>query len=209
MMRKTLIFAALFFTTAVAYAQTSNTNCYGYGSSVQCTTTSTPGIDWNAWSQRQQQIQQQQQQNTNQAFANLGAAIAARSERKRQEKAARAAAAAAAITAAAVKAAIDADRAPAMTPPSDEQPVLLACTIGGSPVSLALYENHGRVDTTSAGVTRTRQAVFTTAAITWTAPLIRSTLSRLDGSYLGYGNIPEVEGQTVTGSCKLAESREF
>ena len=159
--------------------------------------------------QRQQQIEQQNQQNMNQAFANIGAAIAARRERKLQEKAAVDAAAAQAAMAAAVKAAFEADTAPELPPPADERPVLLACTVNGGASSFSLYEKHGRVDTTTNGVTRTRAASFSTEAVTWVSPLIRSSLNRLDGSYVGYGNIPEVEGQSITGTCALATQRKF
>ena len=143
------------------------------------------------------------------AFSNLGAAIAASRERKRQEKATAEAAAVQAATAAAVKAAFDADTAVLLPPPSDEQPILLACTVNGNPASLALYEKHGRVDSTTGGVTKTRAAKFTTAAVTWVSPLFQSTLNRSDGSYVGYGNIPEVQGQSITGTCSLATERKF
>jgi hypothetical protein len=201
-MRKLITMIALVVAGSAAHAQTSNstTNCYGTGYSIQCNTTthSNPGVDWNAFNQQQQQIQQQNQQNMNQAFANLGAAIAARRERKAQEK-----------TAAAIRAALASDTAPASPAPTDEQPILLACNINNQPASIALYEKHSRVDTTSGGVTKTRAATFTTEAVSWTTPLLRNSLSRVDGSYTGYGNIPEVEGQSISGTCTLASQRKF
>jgi uncharacterized protein YecT (DUF1311 family) len=191
-MRKWLILSAIAVPGA-AHAQTSTTNCYGFGSSVQCTTTN------NA----------QQQEQMNQAFRNLGAAIAARRERKQAEKAAQEAQAHLEAVKAAIQRALDSDNAPAAPPPSDEQAVMLVCTINNSPASIALYEKHNRADVTSGGVTHTRMATFTTEAVTWTTPLLRNSLSRVDGSYTGYGNIPEVEGQSITGNCKLASARAF
>lgn len=86
MMRKSLLVALLVLPATIADAQSSTTNCYAFGASVQCQTNATPGVNWGAVQQQQQQLQQQNQQNTNQAFANLGAAIAARRERKREER---------------------------------------------------------------------------------------------------------------------------
>jgi hypothetical protein len=208
-MRKTISILALAFLSTAATAQTSTTNCNSYGSSISCTTQSQPGIDWNAWSQQQQAIQRQNQQNINQSFSNLGAAIAAERERRREKKAAEATAAANAEIEAEIKAAIASDNALAEPPPSDEQPVLLACTINGRPGSIALYEKHGRADTTSNGITRTRSATFTIDTVTWTSPLMRSSLSRLDGSFTGYPNIPGLEGQTFQGTCAVASERKF
>ena len=96
-----------------------------------------------------------------------------------------------------------------LPPPSDEQPVLLNCTIDGSPATIALYEKHSRVDTTFAGVTNTRTASFSNAAVTWNSPVIRSSLNRLGGSYVGYGNIPQVKGQSIAGKCAVAAKRSF
>lgn len=192
-MRKLLVVVGLVAGASVAHAQTSTTNCYGTAYSVQCTTNNTA----------------QQQQQMNEAFRNLGAAIAARRERKRQEKAAAEASAQLEAVKAAIQRAIDSDNAPASPPPPDGQPVLLVCTINNAPASIALYEKLNRADVTTGGVTHTRLATFTPEAVTWTTPLLRNSLSRVDGSYTGYGNIPEVEGQSITGNCKLAAARAF
>ena len=184
---------------SVAYGQDSTTNCYSAGYSVQCRTRSNP-------SEQQQQIQQ----NLDQAFSNLGTAIAERRERKQRERAAEQAAIAEADNIAAIKAALNADTAAQLPSPTDERPVILACTMNGGPSSsLALYEKHGRVDTTFAGTTRTRQAIYSVEAITWTTPLIQYRLNRLDGSYVGYGNIREISGQSITGTCAVASERKF
>jgi type II secretory pathway pseudopilin PulG len=192
-MRRLLIATCLFVGATAANAQTSTTNCSSIGSSISCTTNNSA----------------QQQEQMNQAFRNLGAAIAARRERKREEKAAEELRAQQEAVKAAVQRAIESDNAPASPPPSDEEPVLLVCTINNNPASIALYEKHNRADVTSSGVTHTRLATFTAEAVTWTTPLLRNTLSRVDGSYTGYGNIPEVEGQSITGACKLATARAF
>src|SRR5689334_15295480 len=157
-MRKLLITAVLIVSaTAAADAQSITTNCTSYvPNNVQCTTTAPPSVDWGAF-QRQQQ---QQQQQLNQAFQNLGAAIAARRERKREEKAAAEAQAQLDAIKGAIQRALDADTATASPPPTDEPPVLLVCNINNSPSSIALYEKHHRADVTAGGVTRTRLAVF-------------------------------------------------
>lgn len=175
-MRRTLIIVASIGLGSAAHAQTT-TNCTTFGSTVRCSTTPDAAA--------------QTQQNMNNAFSNFGAAIAARRERKRQEREAAEAAAIESATAAeaaatqaatdaAIRAAGEADTATHLPPPTGEQPALLACTMGGSPVSLALYEKHNRVDDTAGGITETRPANFSTASATWVTPLIRFSLSRVD-----------------------------
>lgn len=193
-MRKIMVFAAAVCFGGAASAQTT-TNCNSYGSTVRCTTS--PDAAW------------QNQQNLNQAASNLGAAIAARRDRKRQERAVAEAAAAQAATEAAIRVADAADIATQLPLPTDEQPILLACTMNGGAVSLALFERHNRVDVTVGSKTKTRPANFSTAAVTWVTPLLRFSLNRLDGSYTGDGNIPEVQGQSISGSCALATERKF
>jgi len=203
-MRKIMVFGTALCLGGAAHAQ-STTNCNTFGSTVRCTTT--PDVGW------------QNQQNLNQAAANFGAAIAARRERKRQERAlaetaaaqaATQAAAAAAETArqAAITAAENADTAVQLPTPSEE-PVLLACKVEGYAVSLALYEKHNRVDETIDGISKSRVATFSTAAVTWLSPLVRSSLSRLDGSYTIDRNIPEVEAKSFFGTCAVSTARKF
>ena len=92
--------------------------------------------------------------------------MAERRERKRRDQEAETAAIAEADVQAAIKVAFEADLAIKLPEPTDEKPVLLACTVaGGPPSSLALYEKHGRLDTTVAGITRTRQAAFSVETI--------------------------------------------
>jgi hypothetical protein len=202
-----MIALSLLTIAGAAAGQTSNTSCSSYiPNNVQCTTTTNPGVNWGAFMQQQQQIQQQQQQNMNQAFSNLGAAIAARQERKRQEKAA----AAEQAELDAIKAAVANDPDLPQPPPADEQPVRLACTANGHTAALALYEKHGRVDVSADGASHTRQATFSADTIAWNTPIARATLSRLDGSYSSIATFRGVEGQTVSsGSCTLATERKF
>lgn len=195
-MRRVVSIATLGLAASAAHSQaTTSTNCVGAGWSVQCNSTTYDSG--------------QQQQQMNEAFRNLGAAIAARRERKRAEHAAEEARVQEEAIRTAVQSALDSDNAPASPPPTDEKPVLLVCTVNNAPASIALYEKHNRADVTSAGVTRTRMATFTPEAVTWTSPLLRSTLSRMDGSYIAYGNIPAVAGQSINGSCKVANDRAF
>ena len=193
-MRKTLAATALLLSGTTAHAQTSNTttNCTGVGYSVQCNTTTTTEPNWN------------------QIGANLGAAIAARRERKREEKAAQEAASEQAAIMAKINALYAADTATAEPPPTDERPILLACTIEGKEGSMALYEKHNRVDVTSNGVTKTRTAVFTQAAVTWDSALLHSSLSRVDGSFTAIPNIPEIADKArLEGTCVVASERKF
>ena len=204
-MRKIVIFAVAGFVGSAAHGQ-STTNCTTFGSTVRCSTT--PDTTW------------QNQQMLNQGAANLGAAIAARRERKHQERAdaeaanARAnvaahAAAAEAAKSAAISAAWESDKAVELPAPPAEQPVFLACTMPGPPISVALYEKHNRVDETVKGVTKTRSAKFSTAAVAWETPLMRFSLNRVDGSFTMNGNIPAIEDKTFTGTCAVASQRKF
>jgi len=208
-MRKRILALVLLPAASVAHAQSnSSTNCYAVGNSLNChtTTTTVPTIDWNAWNQQQQQIQQQNQQNMNEAFANLGAAIAARRERKREEEAA--AKQQALIDS--LKAAIANDPDQLQPPPTDEQPVRLVCNASGHSASLALYEKHGRVDVSADGSSHTRRATFTPDTISWNSPIAHATLNRLDGSYSSIGTFSGIEGQTVvSGSCEVTTERKF
>jgi hypothetical protein len=200
--RKLLILVLLASSAGVVHAQTSTTNCYNFGFSVQCTTTNPA----------------QQQEQINQTFRNLGAAIAARQERKRQEKAAEEARRAAdeargrqEALEASLQQALNSDNAPAEPPPADEKPVLLACMVAsGEPGgSVTLYEKHNRADVTMEGVTRTRVATFTTDAVTWTDAIMRVSLSRLDGSFVATGNIPATAGRRINGTCRITTARAF
>jgi len=204
---------------ASAQTQNSTTNCYNLGYSVQCNTNTTtqpaaPTInprqyDPNAY----QRAFEQSQQNTNQAFQNLGAAIAEGRERKRQRREAEAAQAQAnaqkarddAVTSA-MYAAIERDNAPA-PPAPPEKPVLLSCAIGEHSTSLALYETAGRVDVTEAGVTKARTATFTPNAVTWEGSVWRTAVSRIDMSLISIARLPEMAGAQVTGTCSLAERK--
>lgn len=193
-MRKALVFGALICLSGAAHAQ-SRTSCSAYGSTMNCTTT--PDTSW------------QNQQMMSQGFANLAAGIAARRERKRQEHAAAAAAQAEAVIQAAIARASAADTAGQLPTPTDEQPIQLACIMAGRSMSLALYEKHNRVDSTDGAFTQTRSAIFTTASVNWETPVLRFTLSRLDGSYLAESNIPEVQGSGISGTCAVASQRKF
>lgn len=161
-MRKILITAAMLATGSAVHAQTQNstTNCNALGSTLNCTTTTqtTPGIDWNAFNQRQQQINQQNQQNMNQSMQNLGAAIAADRERRKVKRVEKELAEAMSH---------DPDPAPGLPPA--EPPVLLTCTFNSSPgsIGVTLYPNSGRADVTSGGVSKMRAATFTRDAVTW------------------------------------------
>jgi hypothetical protein len=230
-LRKLLTGMTLLIAGSAAHAQTSNTNCTTYiPNNMQCTTTtmSPPQIlDTVTPIQRQLQLMQQQQQfqqqqqlqqqqlqlEAQQQRQQQEAVMAARLEREREEQATEEAAEEARIHQEAVETAIkntlDSDNAPLSPPPTDEKPVILVCNINNSPSSVVLYEKHNRVDATSGGRSHTRQATFTAEAVTWESPLIRSSLSRVDGSYIGYGNIPVIEGQRFTGSCKIATARAF
>jgi hypothetical protein len=194
-MWKLLTFTMLVTGVTAADAQTSTTNCIGGPGMVSCTTNSDA----------------QQQEQMNQAFRNLGAAIAARRERKRQEQAAEQARVQQEAVQAAISSALVSDNAPAAPAPVDEQPVLLACIVSnGQPGgSVALYEKHNRADITMSGVTHTRSATFTTDAVTWIDSLFRISLSRVDGSFVAQGNIPAIEGRSIGGTCKVATARAF
>lgn len=192
-MRKLIILVICSGFPVAAHAQTTTTNCYGMGYSVTCTSNN------NA----------QQQEQMNQAFRNLGQAIAARRERKRAEKAAEQARAKEEAVKAAVERAVASDTAIASPPPTDEEPIVLVCSMNGATATIALYENHHRADVTAQGVTKTRLATFTPDSVTWSGPVTRATLSRVDGTYTAYGNIPELEGQSLTGTCKRATERAF
>jgi hypothetical protein len=219
-MRKLLILAGCLLVASGAEAQTSTTNCTSYiPNNVQCTTNTTPGVNWGAFQQQQMQQQQQTQQQMNQAFSNLGAAIAAARERKREEKAAQAQAAAEAAREqqeAAAKAELDNELKAALAQekdadpaPTDEKPTYLVCKLGSGSVDLALYEKHARVDETLNGVTRTRAAVFTSSTVTFNNPLVRASISRLDGSMTIVATIPALAGRSSTGSCAVATERKF
>jgi phage host-nuclease inhibitor protein Gam len=110
---------------------------------------------------------------------------------------------------AAANVALASDTAIAEPPPTNEPAVLLACTINNLPQTVALYEKNKRVDVTSDGATKTRNATFTESEISWVSPLLRSSVSRLDGSFVEYGNIPELAGQSVRGSCSLVTKPKF
>ncbi len=199
-MRKILLGLAALAVTSAAHPQTTTTNCTAVGYGVQCTSRTQPTLEQN---------QQQNQENNNRAFQNLGAAIAADREKRRGERAAESAAAAQSEIDTQVEAALATEQ-PASPPPTDESPALLACTVNNEPFSIALYEKHGRADVTSGGVARTRAATFNTDAVTWTSPVVRSAINRLDGSYVGYSNIPALQGQIVwRGSCTVARERKF
>lgn len=220
MLAKVLIGVTIAVTASGAEAQTSTTNCYTMGNTVQCQTTAPPTIDWNAINQQNQQ----NQQNINQSFQNLGAAIAANRERRRLRKEAEAAAAQAAAAQAqlevdqaaqkaredavlnAMQAAIARDNAPTPPPPS-EKPVLLSCVLGDYTTHLALYEKAGRVDVTDAGVTKARAATFTPDAVTWQGSVWRSAVSRIDLSLVSISILPEAPGAQVTAACSLAERK--
>lgn len=183
-MRKIIVLTAAICIAGSVHAQ-STTNCNAVGSAVRCTTS--PDAAW------------QNQQNLNQAAANLGAAIAARRERKRQERAE-----------ASIKAAEASDTPSQTPPPADETPVVLACTMQGRPISLALYEKNARVDATGPdGIMRTRSASFSSALVTWTSPTARYSLSRLDGTFAAEGAIPAMAGQRAAGTCAVATERKF
>ena len=193
-MRRAFTAGLLLVSGAAAQGQSSNstTNCFGTGYSVQCSTTTAQQPDWN------------------QIGANLGRAIALRRERKREEKALKEAADQRAAIMAKISALNAADTAPAEPPPADEKPVTLACNIQGTPASLALYEKHSRLDSTANGVTRTRKAAFSESAVTWGTPLLQNSISRVDGSYLGIPNIPEIAATTrLTGTCVVSSERKF
>ena len=199
-MRNTLIGVATLFVTSAAGAQTTTTNCTTVGYGVQCTSRTQPSI---------QQSEQQNQENLNRAVQNLGTAIAANREKRQVKKAEEAAAAAQAEIDAQVQAALATEQ-PAAPAPADESPVLLACTVNSEPFNIALYEKHGRADVTSGGIIRTRAATFNTDSVTWASPVVRSALSRIDGSYIGYSNLPALEGQVVwRGICTVAMERKF
>ncbi len=199
-MRKVLFGLAAAAVTSAAHAQTTTTNCATVGYGVQCTSRTRPSSD---------QSQQKNQENINRAFQNVGAAIAADREKRRGKKAADSAAAAQSEVDAQVEAALATEQ-PASPPPTDESPALLACTVNNEPFSIALYERHGRADVTSGGVARTRAARFESDSVTWSSPVVRSALSRLDGSYIGYSNLPSLRGQIVwRGSCTVAMERKF
>lgn len=211
-MRKALIAATLLLSGTAANAQqNSTTNCYTIGGSLHCNTQTQPDVAaqsqqvWQQFNQNLQQQQQQQQQN----MQNLGAAIAVAAERRRERQAAEQAAAQQAAVIAAANAAVAADTATAEPTPLDEKPVMLVCTISGQmALSLALYEKHNRVDVTSnTGMTKTRAAVFTPAAVTWAGPIWNAALNRFDGSIVGTPNIGGV--QTVNGTCSVAAERKF
>jgi len=213
-MRKAVVAVASVLVGASVHAQqNSTTNCYAVGNTVQCNTQTQPDYAaqsqqmWQQYYQNQQQQQQQFQQN----MQNLGAAMAVAAERRRERKAAEQEQAHQQAVLAAANAAMAADTATAQPRPPDETPVLLSCTMNGKFAgTMALYEKHSRVDvTTDKGVTKTRSAVFTQTAVTWKGPLWDSRLSRLDGSLVGYGNIPELQGISVTGNCSVATERKF
>ena len=190
-MQKIIASVAVLFAATVAHAQTSTTNCVNSGYGVQCTSRTQPSPD---------QKEEQSQRNLDRAFESIGATIAAKRQRRREEKAQ-------SEVDEQIRLALLTEQ-PALPPPTDESPSRLVCTINAQPLSIALYEKHGRTDVTSAGVTRTRVATFKPDSVSWTSPVVRSELSRLDGSYVGYSNITALEGQVVwTGKCTLAEQK--
>ena len=139
-MQKTLVAITLLTISAALPAQTTTTNCYAIGSSVQCTSHNDA----------------QQQEQMNQAFRNLGQALAERRERKRAEKAAKQALAQQEAVKAAVQRAIASDTAAAAPPPTDEDPIVLVCAINTSTATIALYEKHHRADITAISSRLTR-----------------------------------------------------
>ncbi|MEO8176069.1 MAG: hypothetical protein ABI626_05355 [Sphingomicrobium sp.] len=199
-MRKMLIGATLLAITSEGTAQTQNstTNCSVIGSTLNCnsTTQSNPGVDWNAYNQQQQRINQQNQQNMNQSMQNLGTAIAADRERRKVKRAEKE-----------IAEAMSRDPDPAPAPPPVEPPILLACTVNNGPVSVTLYPNSGRADVTSGGISKMRAATFTRDTVTWTSPIYRTAISRVDLSLVSIALLPSMKGVQMTGSCSLAERK--
>lgn len=183
---------------AQAHMQNSNTNCNVIGSTLNCNTTTqtTPGIDWNAYNQQQERINQQNQQNMNRSMQNLGEAIAADRERRKVKRAEKE-----------IAEALAHDPAPAPPAPPAEPPVLLACTVNNGPVSVTLYPESGRADVTSGGISKMRAATFTRDTVTWTSPVWRTAISRLDLSVVSVALLPSMKGVQMTGSCSLAQRK--
>jgi multidrug efflux pump subunit AcrA (membrane-fusion protein) len=209
-MRKMLFIAGLLTADSAAHGQTQNstTNCNVYGSTLNCNTTSQTanGIDWNAYRQQQQQINQQNQDNMNRAMQNLGQAIAASRERKRQRAEAEATQAAEEAQQVADKAreaaknsailrATSSDTAPVPAVPR-EPPVILRCTVGTSLVGLALYEKNGPW-----------LATFTPDSVSWSGPVWRTAVSRIDMSLTSVAILSELDGAQETGACSIGERR--
>lgn len=181
-----------------AQTQNSTTNCYDYGYSVQCNTTTqaNQGVHWDQLTQQQQQTNQQNQQNMNQAFENLGSAIARDRERKRQKRIEKE-----------VAEAMARDTAPALPPPA-EVPVLLTCHLQDqSQVSVALYEKHQRADVTTDGQTKSRAATFTPYAVTWQGAMSSNSIGRSTLEFRAIGTLPALKGATLTGMCTLADRK--
>lgn len=221
-MQRAMVGLAMAFVASAAGAQTQNstTTCNAVGGFLNCNTTTTtqpsittqtpaPGIDWNAYNQRQQEINRQNQENMNRSMQNLGAAIAADRERRRLKRQAEEYA----RKRAEINAALAQDNEPAPPPPEGVTPVRLRCTIGdGSNQqtgTVALYEPLNRADVTDDnGLTRARAATFTEDTVSWTGSVWRASISRLDMSITLIGVIPAVIDVRLNGTCQLAE-RQF
>lgn len=191
--------AALLFGGGAA-AQTTTTNCAGVGYGVQCTSRTQPDA-------RQQQ--NQNQENMNRAIQNIESIISAGRERRAQQRASEAQAAEQAEIDAEVAAA-NATAKPQLPTPTDELPVILACTVNDQQVTMALYEKHGRVDVTANGSTGSHDAQFKADAVIWTSALANSVLNRFDSSYIAYSNLAAIKGQLVwQGTCSPQTARRF
>lgn len=186
--------AAFIASSASAQSQTT-TNCQFVLGTMQCTSNNS-GIDWNAYNQQQQEINRRNQENINRSMQNLGSAIAADRERRRAKRVQRA-----------VEKAIASDPA-TLLPLPDESPVTLSCSSSIGGFTAALYEQSGRADVTSGGITKSRSATFAANTVSWESAVWRSAVNRTDLSFVGVAVLPELDGMTVTGTCQIAQ-RQF
>lgn len=200
--------------------QNSTTNCHDVGGYLTCNTTTAappPGIDWEANNRGMEQANQQNLENIGRSMQSLGAAIAAGRENKRRRKEADALQKQSEADQAArmvrneqmtkaYEIALAQDNVPAPPPPI-EKPIVLACQVGDSNTSLALYEKAGRVDVTTEGLTKARAATYTPDAVSWTGPVWRTSVSRVDLSLISVAILPELDGAQMKGTCSLAERK--
>lgn len=183
--------------TMASSAGAQTVTCNTYGTMTTCTQSPTFDmhvIDQSAYAPPPPPPAQQQQVQPDPLLTQLGSAMAARREKKQIEQ-----------TRAAMDAALLADPQTQLPVPTDEQPILLTCISNGEASTLALYEKHGRVDSTGPnGKTSTRKATFTNASVSWNTALWQASLNRLTGSIVAYGSLPQFKGQSLKGQCAIA-----
>lgn len=205
MRRSLFAFATVFLASAAsAQSQTTNTNCQYVLGQLQCTsntygqpqTSQNSGVDWGAFNRQQQQYWQQQQRNMNQSMSNLGAALAADRDRRRAKR-----------IQTAIEKALAADTDTLLPTPA-ESPVTLACSSSAGSFTASLYEQNGRADVTSAGVSKSRRATFAPDSVSWNGAVWRVSINRTNLEVVGSALLPEMKGATVSGRCQLAE-RQF